>query len=120
MINTKFTYLYRDAGNYKRFKSVVLRGELFLEAVQDYLEDHDKFIAEQVGLESPQTGWDEDNYEFPTEDDHVWCEVCPDGFEPTNDEPTVSCTADELVVKFQQAHEAGWDVSAAMESLGLQ
>ena len=119
MINTKFTYLYRDASNYKRNKTVVVRGNLVLEELQPHLEDGERFIPGQVDLPYPQLEWSGDHYAFPTEDDHVWCEVIPDGFEETTDEPTLDSTAEELLIKFQAAKQVGWDVSEASEALGL-
>lgn len=50
---TKFHYLYRDAGNFKVFGSVTLRGQLGENARAEILKSMDedgRFVAEQIGL----------------------------------------------------------------------
>jgi len=76
MMITQFEYLYRDAGNYKAFGSVLLDGALSaeeLEQVRALLPDEGLFIAEQIGVPSlygQLYQWSDG----PTQDDHCWHE----------------------------------------------
>lgn len=48
-----FEYLYRDAGNYKAWGSVLLLGTAFpddVDTLRTYLESGEFFVAEQVGI----------------------------------------------------------------------
>lgn len=117
-MNTRFHYLYRDASNYKRGKTIVLEGELSFEEIKRYLFEGDGFIASQVGLEDIQTTWARDGYDFPTADDHVFSEIGPGDVELTNDPPTVEITAEELRANFI-ATGGCWDVAGAMIRLGI-
>ena len=50
---TEFQYLYRDAGNFKVFGSVILRGRLDESErakILESLDEDGRFIAEQVGI----------------------------------------------------------------------
>ena len=67
---------------------------------------------------TPQLGWGEDGYEFPSEDDHVFCELEEEDVEPTDDPPTVEITAAEILARFR-AINGEWDVQAAMERMGF-
>jgi hypothetical protein len=116
--NTRIEYLYRDAGNYKAWGSVVVAGEFTFESVEPYFNDHGCFIASQVGLPDPQWYWRSNGYRFPTEDDDVWCELEADGCEPTDDPPTCDLTAAELAARFKQASEEGWDEARASAHSG--
>lgn len=52
---TEFQYLYRDAGNFKVFGSVILRGRLDECArakILEVLDEDGRFVAEQVGIPS--------------------------------------------------------------------
>jgi hypothetical protein len=112
MKNTRFSYMYRDASNYKQHGSVVLAGTVTFDQIEHYLQDGENFIASQVGLVDLQ----------PTdtnEDDHVFCEVTADDLEPTDEAPTTTLTAAELVQRFQKAGVDGWDITGAMEKLGI-
>jgi hypothetical protein len=62
--------------------------------------------------------WKAAGYVFPTEDDHVWCELDQGCVVLTNDPPTLQITADELLARFRAASGA-WDTEAAAVRLGL-
>lgn len=50
---TEFHYLYRDAGNFKVFGSVILKGRLDEKAraaVVNSLDEDGRFVAEQLGI----------------------------------------------------------------------
>jgi hypothetical protein len=49
-------------------------------------------------------------------DDHPWHELNEYDFEPTNDSPTLSITAQELLELFQTVT---WDEGAAGNALGI-
>ena len=110
--NTRISYTYRDASNYKQSNSVVVKGELSQEqqdyilsqCLNDYCEDEGMgwFIPEQIGLPARR-------FDTLTEDDHCWFELWEGFAEKTSDMPTVDISADELVKKFQEAKETGWD-----------
>ncbi|MFZ5507335.1 MAG: hypothetical protein ACOY7P_17760, partial [Pseudomonadota bacterium] len=71
-----FEYLYRDAGNYKTWCSVLLAGRaapIDTEIVKASLDRGEFFIAEQIGLPAAYRKADGAMH-VPTEDDHVWHE----------------------------------------------
>jgi hypothetical protein len=71
-----FDYLYRDAGNYKSWRSLLLEGcatSADIEAVKARLDRGEFFIAEQLGIPAAYAQPEEDR-NTPTEDDHVWHE----------------------------------------------
>jgi len=52
-ISTEFHYLYRDAGNFKVFGSVILKGRLDEKAratIINSMDEDGRFVAEQVGI----------------------------------------------------------------------
>jgi len=103
MKNTKITFLYRDASNYKMLNEVILKGAATEEDKKAILEscDGEFFIPEQVGLDVERFG-------DITEDDHCWCELGEDAFSETDAGPTEDITVSELAERFRQA--AGrWD-----------
>ena len=103
-MNTKISYLYRDAGNNKSYNECIVRG-LFTDAqIKDILDcrDGDKFIPSQVGL--PERRFDR----FDPQEDHCWFELQENGFEPTDSEATVDLSVDELVSHFL-ARKNCWD-----------
>ena len=101
-LNTKISYMYRDACNYKRPQSVVLSGELTKGQIQQIYDscDGEFFIPAQVGL--PEIRFGE-----ITEDDHCWFEI--GDITLTLDNPTENYTAKEVLDKFLDAKENGWD-----------
>ncbi len=66
--NSKLTYLYRDASNYKFFCSVVLKGLLSQDELVPYLHEGDYFLPARVGLKSLVP-------EQSNDDDHSWHEI---------------------------------------------
>jgi len=106
--------MYRDVSNNKLIWSEIIEGEFRLEEIEDCLEDG-AFIPSQVLLGNLQLRWDN----FPDQqDDHVWHEWLPDGFEFTEEEPTCVLTAKRLIEAFKEA-KGNWKVKETMEGLGL-
>lgn len=114
-MNTRISYLYRDGDNYKQSHEVVVSGELTLEQIQPFLLDGENFIASQVGLQDIQTMWKELGFEFPTDQDHVFCEM--EDMEFTEEKPTSELTASQLLFNFQKVDD--WNILETMEKLGL-
>lgn len=84
-MNTKISYLYRDASNYKVPNECIVRGLLTDEQTKAILDclDMDNFIPSQVGL--PERRFDR----FDPEEDTCWFELYESGFDPTDAEATV-------------------------------
>ena len=107
--NTKFSFLYRDADNYKTHNVFVLRGLYKTEEIREIKAccDGDNFIAEQVGLwhDLPGDG-------TVTEADHCWSEIYSDddalGFEVSYEPPTVDMSFQDLLENFRKA-KYHWD-----------
>lgn len=118
-MNTRLSYLYRDASNYKTSQTVVLAGEAS-EAdrtlIDSRLDQGEWFIPSEVGLRDLQRDFQSGGNLY--EDDHVWHEldVAAD-IEETNAAPTVGMTWGELVARFAAVSE--WDVAAATKRVGL-
>jgi len=74
-MNTLLEYLYRDASNYKQFGSVVLQGSISVKDIRPLLIDGEYFIPSQVGLPDLQHKFKEQEFEYPTGDDHAWHEI---------------------------------------------
>lgn len=106
MSNTRIEFLYRDASNYKVYNSVVVSGPFTDEQINqiiDSLEDGMYFIPEQIGLPVERFG-------SITEDDHCWCELTAYDFDPTEDEPTVEMSTNEVLKAFLAAKD-NWDIA---------
>lgn len=112
--NTRMSYLYRDASNYKADGHVIVEGHLTWRALTPYLDDGTSFLPGQVGLDALQdrfgTGLNQD-------DDHVWHDVT--GVELTDQPPTDARDAQALLAAFAAAHAAGWDETEEMRHVGL-
>lgn len=95
-MNTRISYLYRDASNYKVPNECIVRGLLTDEQTKAILDclDTDNFIPSQVGL--PERRFDR----FDPEEDTCWFELYESGFEPTDAEATVDLSVEELVSRF--------------------
>lgn len=103
-MNTRISYLYRDASNYKKHNEVVVPGTFTpeqIEAITGCLDAGGYFIPAQVGLP-------EERFGSITEDDHCWFELDRDGFEETNAEADTDMAPGEVVAKFLQA-KGNWD-----------
>lgn len=117
-MNTRIGYMYRDGANYKQYCEVVVAGTLDPTLVTPLLDGGQWFIAGDVGLPDPQLEWEELGYEFPTEEDHVFCEFDPEDVEPTEAPPTVGVTAADLLARLR-AIGGRWDAEAAMRRFGF-
>lgn len=95
-MNTRISYLYRDASNYKVPNECIVRGLLTDEQTKAILDclDGDDFIPSQVGL--PERRFDR----FDPEEDTCWFELYESGFAPTDAEATVDLSVEELVSRF--------------------
>lgn len=103
-MNTKISYVYRDAHNYKMLNECVVGGIITDEmqaVILDSLDSGEYFIPSQVGLP-------EKRFAKLTEADHCWFEMDEYGFEETQAAPTVNITAEALTEAFRSC--AGkWD-----------
>ena len=100
-VNTKITYLYRDANNWKQHNCVVVKGGVTPEQVKSIvscLHDNEYFIPSCVGM--PET-----RFSAITEDDHPWFELTENDFLLTLEKTTLDVSIDELVARFQKAHD---------------
>lgn len=109
MKNTRIDYLYRDADNYKRNNTVIVRGEIteaLKQAIMNSLFDGDgHFIPEQLDLPIKRPG------DTLTSADHCFCELTADDFTLTDEAPTDPRTISNLATDFVQAAYDGWDVA---------
>lgn len=95
--NTSFSYLYRDAGNYKQHGEVVFRGTFTPaqeKALKAALEDGEFFNAKAVGV--PEVFFDNCG-----EDDHGWHEF--GGLSGTDSKPTDKRKFTEFLDQFKAA-----------------
>lgn len=103
-MNTKISFLYRDASNYKVYNDVVVSGTFTVEQIEqitDSLEDGMYFIPEQID-------WPVERFGSVTDDDHPWCELCENDFETTEQNPTIPMTPEKVVECFVKAKN-NWD-----------
>ena len=106
MKNTRISYRYRDASNYKQHNEVVVPGTFTpdqIEAIIGCLDAGEYFIPVQIGFP-------EERFGDMTEDDHCWFELCRGDFEGTDAEASIDMTPDEVVAKFLEA-KGNWDDS---------
>jgi len=126
-VNTRVSYLYRDASNYKAVESVVLAGTLSGEEI-DVLHSAIAIAAAGAGIES--SAFSPVDFGLPpaqeqlwataerNEDDHIYNELL--SVEPTRDAVTHSrTTAPELLASAERAVREGYDVTKAMDELGI-
>ena len=109
-MNTKFSYLYRNASNYKKFNDVVINGALNLDDIEPYLKDGTFFIPSEVGLDDLQ------NDPF-TSEDHIWHEI--EEIESTIDQSTVELNYSTLIKNFKKAHSNDWNEYKVFKRKGL-
>ena len=111
----RFSYLYRDGSNNKRYGDVVfanpekMTAEEANEAVKSVIDDGEYFIAGQVGV--PEvflwvTAPAFTDAKVIPDIDHGWHEF--DGFVETCKEPTDKRTLKEFIAAVKAAAEAGW------------
>jgi len=109
-MNTRFSYLYRDACNYKKFNDVVLSGIIQEKQIGPLLKDKLFFIPSEVGLPDLQ----DDVFSI---DDHIWHEL--EKIELTEEPPTVEIDASLLIENFEDASQNNWNEYAAFKRKGL-
>ena len=110
-MNTRIEYLYRDDGNYKKYYSFVLNGEIMLEQLTQYLHEGSYFIPSQIGLPDLQTS--------PLSvHDHIWHEL--DIVEPTTESATVSISAEAFKAAFASANANSWNEYEVFKQKGLR
>lgn len=118
MKNTAITYMYCDGSNHKQYGEYIVSGKITFKEVEDCLDEGEFFIASQIGFKDLQLGWKERNYDFPTDDDHVYCKLDLFDFNPTDRDPTIGITAEQLKCRFEAA-KGNWDISGAESRLGM-
>lgn len=104
--NTKVSYLYRDACNYKNRNEVVIKGTFTEEQkniIIDCLDGREFFIPSQVGLPEARFG-------RITKDDSAWFELDAYSFVETCESEDWDMTAEELFNNFCAA-KGNWDES---------
>ena len=109
-MNTKISYLYRDADNYKVYNECIVQGEISEDQIRQILDCCDMgeyFIPRQVGL--PERKFDE----YDTEADHCWFELSQEGFEYTEQPANVSLTAQQLTENFSACRDNWQDAEYA-------
>lgn len=103
--NTKITYLYRDASNYKRLNEVVVSGRCLkedIDRITGKLEaEGSYFIPEQLGLPLYRPD------DKITADDHCWAELI--SIEETDEPETLPIAWTNVLFDFEKAFENGWD-----------
>lgn len=109
-----FEYMYRDAGNWKTHGALLLSGNAdgAADALREYLEWGDQFVAEQVGIPSLCEEHFASTGDGPSDLDHAYHEFL--GLRPANGEELASLkvagSLDDLMRRMRAA--AGrWDVS---------
>ncbi len=105
-MNSRFEYLYRDASNYKRWRSVVFSGaptRALESRIRASLHDGEWFIANQVRL--PNLFF----LDFPVnDDDHCWHEFSAiEATELSPDDPLQRAIAG-FAAELAEAHHVGW------------
>jgi len=109
-MNTRFSYLYRDACNYKKFNDIVLSGILQEEEVGPLSKGMLLFISSEVCLPDLQAG-------IFTVDDHIWHEI--EKIELTEALPTVDISATLLIENFKDASRNNWNENTVFKRKGL-
>ena len=113
-MNTKISYLYRDADNYKRYNECIIAGALSAKQIRAILDCCDKgeyFIPRHVGL--PEHRFDT----YDSQADHCWFELTADSFSETRESPTMALTATELVNRFEGCRN-NWQDEAYTPQIG--
>ena len=113
-MNTKISYLYRDADNYKQYNECIIAGTLSAKQIRVILDCCDMgeyFIPRQVGL--PEQRFDT----YDPQADHCWFELDVDSFSETTEPPTIALTATELVNRFEGCRN-NWQDEAYTPQIG--
>ena len=122
-MNTRISYLYRDASNYKAAETVVVAGQLDAVAFSAALAtaargagiSPDAFSPVDLGLPPAQAQMWARN--AMSDDDHIYNELI--SIEPTEEPATCATSAADLLAAAERAARAGYDVGGAMRALGL-
>lgn len=93
-MNTRLSYQYRDASNYKLYDEVVIAGELSFPELEPFLIDGIYFVPEELNI--PRLQFNPSN-----EDDHDWHEILK--LEPCSDPPNLSIDGTTLLLLAKQA-----------------
>lgn len=115
-MNTKISYMYRDASNYKQCEEVIFEGEITEAEKEVILNNRDEglyFIPSQVGLDDLQsrmTG-------YPNSDDHVWHELNENDIEIVSDNHTTFMSLKDFVSLWKNKK---WDLIKASEEHGIR
>lgn len=111
--NTRITYLYRDADNFKQIDEIVVAGVLSEEQQQELRDslDSEGFIPEQVGMRALQA----DLQAYAPGDDDAWHEI--EEISITEDPTTFPGTAKELLAKFKATD---WNPEFSDFDLGIE
>ncbi len=111
-VNTRLTYTYRDASNYKATSSLVLYGAMSPEQAQAVLRslDDEGFIPGQVGLPDLQDSFAGCESYWDPEQDDAWHDL--DCIELTTDKPELGAVSvHDLTDRFMDVvMTKGWDV----------
>ena len=98
MLNTKVTYMYRDASNYKFWGTFILLGQFDLSDVESHLFDGEFSIPHEVGLEHLlNIPMNQDDHYLHTIQEVERCE-----------DINVVCSSSEMIERFREASEKGW------------
>ncbi len=98
-MNTKISYLYRDAANYKKFSEVIISGKLEMDTLEPFFYENQFFSPRHVGLP--------DLREFPlNEDDHPWHEIT--ACTPTDEKYSITMKVQELWTRFRKMRDSDW------------
>jgi len=101
--NIKFHYLYRDAGNYKNFGSVIFSNpnncsiEKLRGSINKYLIDGEFLNHKRIDIPSLF-------FSSKNSDDHYWHEF--ENIEETNEAPTDTRTIDEFLITLSYSKSA--------------
>lgn len=110
MANTKISYRYVDAANYKQFMDVVIKGEISDEKKKEIfgcLYDGEFFVPGAVGLDGLQNLAGELDPDL----DHAYHIL--DAIEPTTeDADSLALSANELATRFLGMTREGWEKAA--------
>lgn len=96
LVNTRISYLYRDAANWKQYNECVVPGRVTEEqkrTILDSLIDGSDFVPSKVGM--PET-----RFETRNDDDVDTFELYEDGFELTSETPDIDITITDLAAAF--------------------
>ena len=109
-MNTRFSYQYTDANNYKNFDDVIIAGHVSFSQLEPLLHEGEFFIPSEVGLPDLQN--------LPlTYDDHIWHTVT--SVEPTEEKETVSIGAKHFLALFANVSKNNWNEDKVYKKKGM-